>query len=95
MSSQQFTCQALNPTAESELTVGAAAPRVATLENKKIGLFSNGKHGADVVLEAVAGQLQTRFSGIEFVRYNLSFNVSEESIGEMAQCDAVVSSIGD
>ena len=95
MGNQQIKWEVLNPNAEREVVIATPAPRLPTLSGKKVGLFSNGKPGADVVLDSVMTLLQGKFDNIQFERFPLFLSVGEENIRKMAECDAVVAAIGD
>jgi len=95
MGNQRIKWEVLNPNAEREMVAGTPAPRLPTLSGKKIGLFANGKPGAEVVLDSVMRLLQGKFDNTRFEMFPLFLNVGEENIRKMAACDAVVAAIGD
>ncbi len=88
--------EVLNPVAEYETPILALSPRLVDLDEKKVGLFWNGKPNGDLLLEAIARQLERRFKHIKTIRFNLSISVGPEKRKQMAgQCDAVIAAIGD
>lgn len=62
-----MTIQMLDPTVESLAPRLAAPGKVDTLDGKVIGLFSNGKLNADLVLEMSAEIIKQRFTPEKFV----------------------------
>ena len=88
--------EVLNPVAEYETPILALSPRLADLDEKKVGLFWNGKPNGDLLLEAIGKLLERRFKNIKTIRFNLSISVGPENRRRMAeQCDAVIAAIGD
>ncbi len=88
--------EVLNPLAEYETPILALSQRLADLDEKKVGLFWNGKPNGDLLLEAIAKQLERRFKHMKRIKYDLSISVGPEKRRQMAeQCDAVVAAIGD
>ncbi len=88
--------EVLNPVAEYETLMLALSPRLADLDEKKVGLFWNGKPNGDLLLEAIARLLERRFKHIKTIKFNLSISVGPENRRQMAeQCDAVIAAIGD
>ena len=45
------------------------APRLASLNDKTIGLYNNMTGGADIAVDRVAEHISERFSGVKFERY--------------------------
>ena len=62
-----MTIRMLDPTVESRAPRLAAPAKVATLDGKVIGLFSNGKLNASLVLEMSAAIIKQRFAPERFV----------------------------
>jgi hypothetical protein len=79
------------------------APRLTTLEGKKIGLFINNKRAAPAVQEAVQKELKAKFSTAEISFFRgQSFSVSELEPQNKPKfeewirgVDAVVLAVGD
>ena len=88
--------EVLNPMAEYETLVSALAPRLTTLNDRKVGLFWNGKPAGDVLLAAIETLLAERFENVKFTTFNLYISVGPENVKQMAErCDAVIAAIGD
>ncbi len=88
--------EVLNPEAEYEKLVGLLAPRLTELNNKKIGLFWNGKPSGDILLDELGNLLQERFKDVELIKFNFWVGIGAENVRRMADtCDAVVSAIHD
>lgn len=84
-----------DPTTEREELRESEGPRLPELRGKKIGLLWNGKPGGDLVLDTLAGLLRDRFDGLRTERSTVFLSAGDEDIKRMAECDAVVSAIGD
>ena len=85
-----------DPTAEYEAVIHKAAPRPGDLNNKKVGLFWNGKPSGNVMLDSIGELLQGRFEGIQLTFYNAEFPAAPEMIKQMAaESDVVIVSTGD
>ena len=88
--------EVFNPEAEYDKPVLRLAPRLTDLNNKKIGLFWNGKPNGDKLLDAVGQLLQQQFDNLEVIKFNLMISVGAENVKLMAEeCDGVVAAIGD
>jgi hypothetical protein len=74
------------------------APRVSSLVGLRLGVLDNGKANADVVLEAIVGELQARFRISEVVRHrktNPGLSATEVMFKDLEACGAVVVGTGD
>ena len=86
-----------DPTADEGNSQDSVAPRLASLDGKVIGLLDNTKDLVDTLLNEVQTLLAKDFPGAEF-RYFRKDSVSGAPPGlleQVAQCDAVVTAIGD
>jgi len=76
----------------------ALAPRPDSLKGKVVGLFDNTKEQADIVLEALGGQLVKRFGVKELVtRRGIHYSKPAPlaTVEEMARkCDVVICALG-
>jgi hypothetical protein len=72
------------------------APRLATLNGKTLGLWSNEKLNAAKLLELIRAELEPRFS-FQVVRgvYNPGALMPADGWGEVERCDAVIMATGD
>ena len=86
-----------DPTADEGSSQDSVAPRLASLDGKVIGLLDNTKDLVDTLLGEVQTLLTKDFPGAQF-RYFRKDSVSGAPPGlleQVAQCDAVVTAIGD
>ncbi len=89
----------VDPTVAAPVKRSRRAPALASLDGLTIGLLSNGKLNADVLLEETAAMLQTRFGG------NVLPMVAKGSAGAPApadtlkklsvECDYLITASGD
>lgn len=96
--------EVFSPWAEADpIPIRGLAPRLTTLEGKKIGLFINNKRAAAPIQDAVQKELKKRFptSEISFFK-GQSFSVSElepQNKGKFEDWirgnDAVILAVGD
>jgi hypothetical protein len=89
----------VNPAAEHAASASRLAPRLATLQGKRIGLVDNSKHHADLFL-AELERLLTANCGIAGVvshrKPNASVPMSDDALDDLAdRCDAVVHAVAD
>jgi hypothetical protein len=85
------------PHAEESSDQDKLAGRLASLDGKVIGLLDNTKDMSDQLLEEVKSQLLKDFPKAEF-RYFRKKSVSgaaPELMQQVANCDAVVTALGD
>lgn len=93
----QRTVKVFDPTADEETNQDKLAVRLASLDGKVIGLLDNTKDLVDTLLNEVQVLLQKEFPKAEF-RYFRKDSVSGAPPGlldQVAQCNAVVTAIGD
>ncbi|HVN96355.1 MAG TPA: hypothetical protein VMT62_08000 [Syntrophorhabdaceae bacterium] len=94
--------EVVSPLGKSMVKVIAPAPRLSTLEGKKIGLIWNAFTNGDVLAEAFANLLKKRFGQIETVNLpsgkGLSWgdypDPSIKDIVKEAKVDAVIVTVG-
>ena len=88
----------LDPTDRPEEPARRPAPPLETLEGLRGGFLDNRKGNADVILEAVRQQLAHGYGMTDAVvlsKWVFSAPAAPEIIGELAQCDFVVTAVGD
>ena len=87
----------LNPVQEAVVEAVPLSPRLATLDGKTLGLFSNGKLNAGELLTLVGERLaaEYRLAGIVRGTYAVSRAMEPGEWGAVDRCDAVVLAIGD
>ena len=98
------TYEVLSPWAEADpIPLKGLAPRLDTLDGKKIGLLSNSKRAAPLILDVVDKILKERFPTCETSRFKgRSFSVSSLEPERKSELDAwidgmdaIVASVGD
>lgn len=91
--------EVLNPVGVADIKPVMPAPRLNTLEGKKIGMIWNAKPGGEYLLDEVEKQLSAKYKGITFVRMQSEQGMSAEEMIAVLKgappVDAVVHSIGD
>ena len=87
----------LDPTVDPVVAPGALAPRLATLEGTRIGLWSNMKINADALLDEVEKILREEHGVASTQRgfYNAGRVMGFEEWGDIDGCDAVILTHGD
>ena len=93
------TLTLVDPAAEIETETREIAPRLASLEGKRVALIDNTKHHADTFLAAVRALLETRY-GVAGFEYFRKFSASVPTPPEVMErlrrsCDAVVHGVAD
>ncbi len=88
----------VDPTTEPVVPGFIPAPRLDSLENKRLGLIDDAKDGAQVLLEEIADVLKERY-GVASVNYHrkpsASKPVDPDALQEMTKdCDYIVVAIG-
>src|SRR5262249_23222872 len=78
-----------DPTAEPRAVTASLAPRLTTLQGKRIGILDNGKANAGTLMLAVARTLQERYGAGEIVKREkpVAGPPSPEALEALAQCD--------
>lgn len=87
----------IDPSAEEGTEVQAGAARLASLEGKRIGLLDNIKHNAEYLLLALGERLKRDYGcDVRMVKKKTYTKFCEPAIlASLADCDAVVTAIGD
>ena len=94
----QRTVKVFDPTADEETNQDKLAVRLASLDGKVIGLLDNTKDLVDTLLNEVEGLLRKDFPTAQFRHFrkdSASSGVAAAIDSQLAQCDAVVTAIGD
>jgi hypothetical protein len=78
-----------DPTAEPRAVAARLAPRLTSLQGKRIGILDNGKANADVLMLAMAKILQERYGAGEIVKREkpVAGPPRPEVLDALAQCD--------
>ena len=84
--------EVLNPRGEIEPPqVSGISARVRTLEDKKIGLYDNGKAGFAEFLDEIERLLKERYPAITVLRYNGAFDIGDALARKVAsEVDAFI-----
>lgn len=86
----------INPCGEFMHQEVPLAPRVVLGPGSTVGLFHNSKMNAELLLEEVAGQLEKRYDGLNFVRAHKDASVPGDfSAGFLEECDVVIAALAD
>ena len=87
----------LDPTVDPVVAPGTLAPRLATLEGARIGLWSNMKINANELLDEVEKILREEHGVASTQRgfYNAGRAMRVEEWGDIDGCDAVILTHGD
>jgi hypothetical protein len=89
----------ISPVNEATVAESALAPRLSSLQGKRVGLLDNSKSKADRILETVAAILNTRYGFADVVHHrkaSASKPASPDAIKELATtCDLVIVGVGD
>lgn len=96
--SKQRMVVVCDPTADENTRQDTLAPRLASLDGKTIGLLDNSKDLVDTLLNEVEGLLRKDFPTAQFRHFrkdSASSGVAAAIDSQLAQCDAVVTAIGD
>ncbi len=87
--------EVLNPVAQHFGHDTALAPRLQTLDKKRIGLYWNGKPGGEIALARVKELLGKKLQGAEFKLIKSSVPGPKECVEEGKTFDAIIASTGD
>ena len=88
----------LNPTADSEPHLEQLAPRLTSLEGRKLGVLDNRKANADRLFDLVEAILRERFQAQVVVRCqkpDFSRPAPEATLADLRSCEAVITGVGD
>jgi hypothetical protein len=80
--------QIMSPAADRVDFKVPPAPRLASLEGKTIGLYSNMTGGADIAVERVAEHLSRRYPGVKFERYGGDLRSGRPALSRGTHIDA-------
>ena len=88
----------IDPTTQPVIPGFIPAPRLDSLENKRLGLIDDAKDGAQVLLEEIADALKERY-GVASVNYHRKPSASKpiepDALHDMTKdCDYIVVAIG-
>jgi hypothetical protein len=83
----------LNPVAHVSTRKSGLAPRLNTLENKRIGLYWNAQVNGDVLLRRVAQLLENRYKGMKLTFIPGSMVGTREQLDAAKTFDGVIASI--
>ncbi len=89
--------EVLDPVATLAAKTVPPAPRLADLNGRKIGLWSNTKPGATAGLEEVVRLLEAKFKGLTFERFGYGAPHGVDALETVVKsgCDAIISATAD
>lgn len=96
-----MTLRVLHPIAQIREQKGASAPRLSSLEGKRIGLYWNHKPGGDAALQRAGELLKRRYPGVETKFYVGSIggavcSMNMDDVKRISEeCAAVIGSTAD
>ena len=88
----------LDPTAEADPAPVSRAPRLASLQHKRIGLLSNGKAAVAPLFDALESLLRREWKAHDILRLtksNYSAPAEPDLIRELARCHLIITGVGD
>jgi hypothetical protein len=88
----------LNPTADTESQRNRLAPRLASLQGRKLGVLDNRKANADRLFDLVEAILRDRYQAQVVVRCrkpDFSRPAPQPMLDELRACEAVITGVGD
>jgi hypothetical protein len=91
------TMKVLNPRGERESSVmRGISLRLSSLENKKIGIYWNGKPDGDYFWNTIEGLLREKFPTCTVIRYNGPGDLGEAFAAQIAgEVDTFLYGVGD
>jgi hypothetical protein len=94
--SDQIEWKVMNPTAQYDKIIYKQPQKIDAVDNKKIGLFWNGKVDGYKLLDNIGVLLNKKFKDVKIMRYDLCIGIGDEKIRQLAEeCDAVIAGVGD
>ena len=94
---EKVTLELMNPRGKIEATPATSpCPRIADLDGKTIGLYSNSKPGMDNFYEVFEELLKKKYPNVKTVTMRGAFLIRDEDAEALAkQADAFVYGVGD
>jgi len=83
----------LNPVAQVSTRSSVLAPRLNSLENKRIGLYWNAQVNGDILLRRAAQLLEGKYKGLQLTFVPGSMVGTKEQIAKAKTFDGVIASI--
>jgi hypothetical protein len=88
----------LDPTANSETQPNELAPRLTSLNGRRVGVLDNRKANADRLFDLVDSILRERYAAEVVVRCqkpDFSRPAPDSMLRELRDCEAVITGVGD
>jgi hypothetical protein len=88
----------LDPTASSDTQPNELAPRLTSLNGRRVGVLDNRKANADRLFDVVETILRERYAAEVVVRCqkpDFSRPAPESMLRELRDCEAVITGVGD
>jgi len=95
--SEKVVLELLNPRGKIEaVPTSSPVPRLADLDGKTVGLYSNSKPGMDNFYTVFEEMLKEKYPTVNVVKYRGAFLIRDEDAEALAkQADAFVYGVGD
>jgi len=93
-----MSIRVLDPTVDGTDAAASAAPRLESLEGRKVGLLDNRKYNVHELLNHVEEILRSQYGVKNIVRLqkpDASRPAPPEVVDEMKKCEALISAVGD
>ena len=93
-----MTLHVLDPTFDGQQPTQETVSRLSSLSGRTVGLLDNGKLNVNTLLNHMEELLRSQHGVIQVVRLSkpdASRPVPDDVIANMADCDAVISAVGD
>ncbi len=87
--------EVVNPVAHVSAEKSPLAPRLPSLDGKRIALYWNGKHHGDMALAHAARLLESRFKGVQFKLIKSGVPGPADVLEGAKAFDGVIASTGD
>ncbi len=93
-----MTLRVLDPTFDGQQARQKTVARLDSLSGRTVGLLDNGKLNVDTLLNHIEELLRSQYDVSQVVRLSkpdASRPAPDDVIAHMADCDAVISAVGD
>ena len=84
-----------NPVAFARVAKTVLAPRLKTLDKKRVALWWNGKAGGDIALNRIGEMLREKFTSIQLEMIHTATTAGKEHLEQGKTYDAVIGATAD
>ena len=95
VSSNMTHLEVRNPVALAKLGNTVLAPRLSSLNNKRIALWWNGKAGGDIAVNRIGQLLENKFAGIKLELIRSATSGGKAQLEHAKTFDAVIGATAD